>query len=60
MADIDVVKKGSSAWVWVLLALALVAVVLWFVMSGDSTPQAGFNQFDPGAHPFAAADRLFV
>jgi hypothetical protein len=38
MADIDVVpKRKTSAWVWLLLALAIIAV-LWFVMG--RTPAA--------------------
>lgn len=60
MADIDVVKKGPSSWLWVLVALVVLAAILWFVMSGDSSPQTGLNRFGGGAHPFAAADALFV
>ena len=41
MQEIDVVKKGSSAWVWIVIALAVVALVLWMMMSGDRTPQTG-------------------
>ena len=37
MADIDVVKKGSSAWVWILLVIIL-AVVLWVVLGRGGTP----------------------
>ena len=31
MADIDVVKKGSRAWLWVVILIAL-ALVLWFIL----------------------------
>ena len=42
MADIDVVKKGSSSWLWIVIALVVLAIILWFVMRGDPVPQAGF------------------
>ena len=42
MADIDVVKKGSSSWLWIVIALVVLAIILWFVMRGDAVPQAGF------------------
>lgn len=42
MQEMDVVKKGSAAWLWILLALAAVAVLLWFMLGGGiSTPQTG-------------------
>ena len=41
MADIDVVKKGSSTWLWIVIALVVLALILWFVMSGDPAPQTG-------------------
>ena len=31
MADIDVVKKGSRAWLWIVIALVIL-LALWFVM----------------------------
>ena len=31
MADIDVVKKGSRAWVWVLMLIVL-ALILWMML----------------------------
>jgi hypothetical protein len=40
MADIDVVKKGSRAWVWILLAILLV-LFLWFLFAGMNAPQTG-------------------
>lgn len=41
MADIDVVKKGSSTWLWIVIALVVLALILWFMMSGDPAPQTG-------------------
>ena len=52
MADIDVVKKGSRAWIWVLLAI-LLALVLWFVFAGMGTQQIG--SMEPGGQPLHAA-----
>jgi hypothetical protein len=34
MADIDVVKKGSYVWLWIILAI-VIALVLWYVMAGS-------------------------
>ena len=34
MADIDVVKKGSNLWLWIVLAI-VIALVLWYVMAGS-------------------------
>ena len=54
MADIDVVKKGSRAWIWVVLALAVI-LVLWFVFAGNrNTTQTGFN-IEGGGQPLHAA-----
>jgi 4-amino-4-deoxy-L-arabinose transferase-like glycosyltransferase len=39
MAEIDVVKKRSRAWIWVLM-LVVLALVLWLIMrstGGEST-----------------------
>jgi hypothetical protein len=52
MADIDVVKRGSRAWIWILVAIIL-AVVLWFMMAGTE-PRVG-NRLDIGGQPLAAA-----
>jgi hypothetical protein len=41
MADIDVVKKGSRTWLWVVLLLVL-ALIIWFMMAGTNT-QTGLN-----------------
>jgi len=42
MADIDVVKKGSHLWLWIMLAI-VIALILWFVLSGSGgrTAQTG-------------------
>ena len=33
MADIDVVKRGSHVWLWIILAV-VVALILWYVLAG--------------------------
>jgi hypothetical protein len=53
MADIDVVKKGSRAWVWVLLAILLV-LFLWFLFAGMNTQQTGSIE-GGGGQPLVAA-----
>jgi len=50
MADIDVVKKSSHTWLWILLALVVV-LALWFLMSRQSGERASLE----GGQPFAAA-----
>ena len=52
MAEIDVVKKGSRAWVWVLMIIAL-ALVLWFLFAGGNS-QSGLMQ-ETGGQPHLAA-----
>ena len=39
MADIDVVKKGSSSWVWILAVLAAV-VLIWLLWSSTRSEDA--------------------
>jgi hypothetical protein len=41
MADIDIVPKHRSrTWLWVLLAIVLIALFAWMVMGGgDTAPQ---------------------
>jgi hypothetical protein len=53
MADIDVVKKGSHVWLWIILAI-VIALVLWYVMAGSGarSAQTGFR-IDQGG-PVAA------
>lgn len=55
MADIDVVKKGSRTWPWILMLVAL-ALILWFVMTRNNTPPTG-RMLDAGG-PFAEAAPL--
>ena len=46
MADIDIVPKHRSyTWLWVLLALVVVAV-LWYVLAGGGADQPDV----PGVH----------
>jgi hypothetical protein len=53
MADIDVVKKGSRAWVWIVM-IAILALVVWFIMAGNRPRTVG--QLEIGGQPhFAAA-----
>jgi hypothetical protein len=62
MADIDVVKKSSHAWIWVIAAIAI--VVLLFVLFGRGTnPGApsgslrpGTLGVEPGVTAWASAD----
>jgi hypothetical protein len=56
MADIDVVKKGSHTWLWIMLAI-VIALILWFVLSGSrGTPQTGMLFDRTGQHVQLAAD----
>jgi len=57
MADIDVVKKGSSAWLWILMIVVL-ALVAWFVMAGNR-PQA-VGQIEIGGQPHLAAAAAYA
>ena len=41
MADIDVVKKSSSSWLWILIALIAVALIIWFATRDGSAVQTG-------------------
>jgi hypothetical protein len=54
MADIDVVKKGSRAWVWVVLLIVL-ALILWFVFGMGTTPTTTGQLLDMGQPHLAAA-----
>jgi len=53
MADIDVVKKGSNTWLWIVLVLAAVALILWFAVARNHAPQTGFR-IDNGVESIAA------
>jgi hypothetical protein len=52
MADIDVVKKGSKTWLWVVIAIVIV-LALWFVMGRETTSRVGW-QIQEGGRPLAA------
>ena len=52
MTDIDVVKKGSRAWLWVLMFVAL-ALVMWFLFAGGTTQSGGL--IEKGRQPHLAA-----
>lgn len=53
MAEIDVVKKGSRAWIWILM-LVVLAIILWMVMAGNSPDRTGMN-IERGGQPLHAA-----
>jgi bacteriorhodopsin len=53
MADIDVVKKGSRAWLWVVMAIVL-AIVLWLILANASGPRTQ-TSIDGGQPHHAAA-----
>jgi hypothetical protein len=40
MAEIDVVKKRSRAWIWVLM-LVILALVLWFTIGSAGDERTG-------------------
>jgi len=46
MADIDVVKKSSNTWLWILLAIVAVAAIVWFMSSRGTARQTGMR-LDP-------------
>jgi bacteriorhodopsin len=45
MANIDVVKKGSRLWLWIMLAVVIV-LVLWFVLGSSSRGPAQSGSID--------------
>jgi hypothetical protein len=55
MADIDVVKKRTTIWPWIILALVL-GVVLFLLFGTDpaGSPTAGTSPVLDGAHGVAA------
>jgi hypothetical protein len=53
MADIDVVKKSSHTWLWIVIAIAIV-LALWFMMAGGSNEPRVGSMID-GGQPLAAA-----
>jgi hypothetical protein len=46
MAEINVEKKGGATWLWVLLALAVVALLAWLLFSGDDAELAEADEVD--------------
>lgn len=56
MANLDVVpKRRMAAWVWIVLAIVIVAV-LWLMLGRSSSPQTG-SRVRPAAPAAAAAIR---
>jgi bacteriorhodopsin len=56
MADIDIVpKRGTSIWLWVILAVLALAVIFWF-LSGDPSPVTQLQNLDGPTLAFNAAD----
>lgn len=55
MADIDIVPKHRSyAWLWVVIALVILAV-LWFALSGNTRSRATGRLNAPAQAPAAFA-----
>ena len=52
MADIDVVKKGSRSWIWIVLVVIL-ALVAWLAFRGNRPRTVG--QLESGRPAIAAA-----
>ena len=48
MQQIDVVKKGSMAWLWIVIALAAIAILLWVMMGGDNPTTTTGQIFEGG------------
>ena len=40
MAEIPIEKKSSNAWLWILLALLVLALVLWWILAADDDETA--------------------
>lgn len=54
MAEIDIVKKESRTWLWVLLVIAAL-LILWFLMSAGDTGTQQTGQLFEGRQPHHAA-----
>ncbi len=51
MVDIDVVKKGSNLWLWIVLAV-VIGLALWFMLAGSGTGVNGSGtRLNDGARP---------
>ena len=59
MADIDVVKKGSNLWLWIVLAM-VIGLALWFMLAGSGTGANGSGTKLHEAAPPASAAALPV
>ena len=59
MEQIDVVKKGSMSWLWIVIAIAAVAMLLWAMMGRNNTHSTTGQLFDPGAG-HTAVERLLT
>ena len=53
MADIDVVKKSSNTWLWIVLVVAAIAFILWLAFGRNHAPQTGFR-IDNGVESVSA------
>ncbi len=51
MADIDVVKKGSSTWIWIAVVVAVIVllVLLWSFIRSDDEVTAPRGDVSRGA-----------
>jgi hypothetical protein len=56
MADIDVVpRRRTNTWVWILLALVLVAALFMLVVAGRADASTTVHQFDRTIQPLSNA-----
>jgi hypothetical protein len=53
MADIDVVKKGSHTWLWIIIILVILLAVFFLFARNPETRTGLLNE--KGGQPFAAA-----
>lgn len=53
MADIDIVPKHRSrAWLWVILAIIVIAII-WFALASGRSPNRTGSVLAPAAAPVA-------
>ena len=57
MADIDVVKKGSSSWIWIAVVVAVIVllVLLWSFMGSDDEVTAPRGDLSRGGATLTVA-----
>lgn len=54
MAEIKVQeKRGSRAWLWII-ALIILAIIVWFALSRRNTPPAATGGITPSSTPALA------